>query len=89
MCCAAYFLFFEELAHGESDARFAILSSFQSNEQRISRLITLDLQMTWGAAANQIRFKAASPDTFVYRDHVQEIRSDYVPSVLKKTANHN
>ena len=38
---AAYFLFFAELAHGESDARFAILSSFQSNEP-------LDLQITRG-----------------------------------------
>jgi len=41
---AAYFLFFAELAHGQSDARFAILSSFQRNDQRIIRLITLDLR---------------------------------------------
>jgi len=33
-----------------------------------------------GETANQIRYKAASSDTFVYRDHVQEIRSDYVAS---------
>ena len=45
---AAYFLFFAELPDGESHARFAILLSFQSNEQRIRRLITPDLQITWG-----------------------------------------
>ena len=54
-----------------------------SSEQRIKRLITFDLQITWGTA-NHIRFKAASPDTFVNQYHEQEIRSDYVasPSVL-------
>jgi len=55
------------------------------SEQRIANQTPYN---TWFAdhvgGANQIRFKAASPDTFVYRDHVQEIPSDYVasPSVL-------
>ena len=45
---SAYFLFFAELSHSESDARFAILASFQSNEQRIRRLIKLDFRSRGG-----------------------------------------